>query len=94
MITSTTIKMDMNHSLEVLLKEIDIIEKSKSSISKIKENIENYKQLNTELLTKAATLEKFGFTSTPTYKNKGILVYMVRRFLIMLLMLWKCLSIK
>ena len=80
MITSTTIKMDMNHSLEVLLKEIDIIEKSKSSISKIKENIENYKQLNTELLAKAATLEKFGFTSTPTYKNKGIIEDKVKEF--------------
>lgn len=72
-ITSHTIKMDMNSSLERLLKEVGIIQNSETRIKDLESKIEGYKAENAKLLKKAQDLEAFGFTNTPTPKNKGII---------------------
>ena len=80
MITSEVIKKDMSKSLERLIQEVDIIEKSKLSIDKIESLITEYKGLNESLLKKANSLEKFGFTNTPTYKNKEVIEGKIKEF--------------
>ena len=80
MITSEVIKKDMSKSLERLIQEVGIIEKSKLSIDKIESLITEYKGLNESLLKKANSLEKFGFTNTPTYKNKEVIEGKIKEF--------------
>lgn len=72
-ITSHTIKMDMNSSLERLLEEVGIIHNSETRIKDYEDKIAAYKAENDRLIKKAEDLEKFGFINTPTPKNKAII---------------------
>lgn len=72
-ITSHTIKMDMNSSLERLLKEVGIIHNSENRIKDLEEKVEAFKAENEKLLNKAQGLQEFGFINTPTPKNKSII---------------------
>lgn len=72
-ITSHTIKMDMNSSLDKLLKEVGIIQNSETRISDLENKINAYKAENDKLLKKAEGLQSFGFINTPTPRNKVII---------------------
>ena len=72
-ITSETIKMDMNSSLEKLLKEVGIIQNSETRISDLENKIKIYRDENEKLIEKAIDLETLGFINTPTPKNKAII---------------------
>jgi hypothetical protein len=72
-ITSHTIKMDMNSSLEKLLKEVGIVQNSETRIKDYQDKIAAYKAENEKLIKKAEDLKRFGFVNTPTPKNKAII---------------------
>jgi hypothetical protein len=72
-ITSHTIKMDMNSSLEKLLNEVGIIHNSETKIKDYQDKIAAYKAENERLIKKANDLNRFGFVNTPTPKNKEII---------------------
>lgn len=69
-VTSDTIKLDMNSSLERLLKEVGIVQNTETKIKDLEIKIGTYVAENARLLQKAQDLDSFGFINTPTLKNK------------------------
>ena len=70
-VTSEVIKMDMNHSVEKLLKEVGIVEKSTEQIGELRDKISRFREANASLIKKADNLIDFGFGNTPTARNKA-----------------------